>query len=1046
MTDDVLHHSDTLLQVSKQAFISEQECINTLLPHTEIFQKKSTAIFERAQHYVHNIRNKKTDSGVEGFLQQYGLDSEEGISIMCLAESLLRIPDADTANALIHDKLKDTEWEKYLGQGSSLFVNASTWGMLLTGKITDWGHSEGGVTSIVGKLIGKLGEPVVREALKKAMLILGGQFVLGDTIEHSLKKAHSLEKQGYLFSYDMLGEAACSMAQADAFYESYKNTISVISQSDIKHTELHKRPGISVKLSALHPRYELLHQKNIMKELLPRLKSLIGHAMHHDIAVSIDAEESRRFDLTLLIFQELLSDTAFRDYDGIGFVLQTYQKRALAVLDYLQTLAETHHKRIPLRIVKGAYWDSEIKHAQVLGLEDYPVFTRKSHTDISYLVCAKNALEHPTYFYPQFATHNALTIASILEIAEEKPFEFQRLFGMGETFFDQLVEKRPCRIYAPVGHHKELLPYLIRRILENSANTSFVNLVVDKNEPIGALLSSPIKKAEIREGEPHSDIPPPAEIYKNIRKNSVGFDLGNLYQTTEIQKKIAPFLRQSWNACSIVDGNEKQGSTVRITSPTQIDDDVGKATFAKKRHAQQAIDTAYKAWEHWNNTPVETRAATLEKTADLIEENRWEAIALCIREAGKTLADAIAEVREAADFCRYYAKCARDHFSTPLTLPSTTGENNQLFLHGKGVFVCISPWNFPLAIFTGQITAALAAGNTVIAKPAEQTPLIAHFVVKLMHKAGIPTDALHLLLGEGEKIGNTLVKDKRVSGIAFTGSTETARAINLKLAKREGPIPTLIAETGGQNAMIMDSTTLPEQAVHDVIASAFGSAGQRCSALRVLYVQDDIADTFIKLLDGAVEELMIGDPKNFATDIGPVIDYQAAKALTHHIETMKKKYTLLTSTPLPETLKGYFIAPHIFEIPSIEILSGEVFGPVLHVVRYKANNLNKIIEEINNTGYGLTFGLHSRIEEKAVYLSKKIHAGNHYVNRSMIGAVVGVQPFGGQGLSGTGPKAGGPHYLLRFANERTLTVNTAAVGGNVNLLNQDASPWGTYDI
>ena len=1019
-------------EISKKAFMGEKECVEELLKHTKIFQDAADSIFKKAEEYVSIIRKSDKTSGVENFISQYGLSKKEGVMIMCLAESLLRIPDSTTANALIHDKFIDTNWEKYLGNSKSIFVNSSTWGLMLTGGLVKLGKKEnsGSISKTIGSMVSRFSEPVIREALKKAMEILGTQFVVGNTIKKALAKGEILEGRGYMLSYDMLGEGARSEKQAEEFFNSYMEAAGEVGAVGTSK-KLFENPGISVKLSALSPSYELVKEREVMENLLPRLKEIIRVAMESNISISIDAEESRRLDISLKVYDELLKDKEFKSYDGIGFVLQAYQKRAIPVLDYLHDKAKAGNRRLAVRLVKGAYWDSEIKYAQELGLEGYPVFTRKSHTDVSYLACASKLLDAQKQFYPQFASHNALSVASILEVAGNKEFEFQRLFGMGESFYEQLIGKMPIRIYAPVGKYEELLPYLIRRLLENGANTSFVNLVVDEKEPIGEILKNPLKRAKKTGGSPREDIPIPKKLYKD-RKNSRGYDFGNSHHLSEISKKIN---NKNYRIGGIICGKELKGKEHEIKSPQDYKTTIGVAANTTKADIDKAIDAASKSFSKWNEMGVDARAKIIEKFADLLQKNEADILSLLVNEAGKTLKDSVSEIREAIDFCRYYAAKAREDF-VPKELVGPTGEKNQLHLEGKGVFACISPWNFPLAIFAGQVVAALVTGNTVIAKPAEQTPLIANLAIKLLLEAGVPNDVIHLIIGDGAKTGSQITSNEKIVGVAFTGSTETAKNINLSLAKRDGPIATLIAETGGQNAMIVDSTCLPEQAVDDIIISAFGSSGQRCSALRVLYLQDDIAGKVIELLKGAMEKLKIGNPADPETDIGPVIDWEARKNLRSHIEKMKKTAKLIYACE-PVELNGHFLEPHAFEIKSIDILTKEHFGPILHVVRYKSSDLEKVIEEINSSNFGLTFGLHSRIEGRMVEMLSKIKAGNIYVNRSMIGATVGVQPFGGMNLSGTGPKAGGPNYLHGFVNEKTFTVNVAAIGGNLELLTKE---------
>ena len=993
-----------LLDISRQAFRDEQACVHELLEHTAVFQEQGQAILERAEHYVEDIRSEDHLSGVEGFIHQYGLDNKEGVAIMCLAESLLRIPDSTTADALIHDKFKEADWEAHMQDEASLFVNAPTWGLMLTGGVVNLGDmTRDPIGKTLGKLASKLGEPVIRTALKHAMTILGKQFVLGTTIESALKKAEKLADQGYIFSFDMLGEGARSMEQADKFFEAYYHAITVLGQQNDPAKPLAEQSGISIKLSALHPRYEALQRERVMQELLLRVKELLQHAQKNHMIVSIDAEESWRLDLSLELYHTLLTDPLFKDYNGIGFVLQAYQKRAMPVLKFLVEQARLHQKIIPLRLVKGAYWDTEIKYAQEQGLEGYPVFTRKSHTDVSYLACAKYILEQGEIFYPQFATHNALTVASILENAGDRPFEFQRLYGMGEDFYDQQVKKRPVRIYAPVGSHKELLPYLIRRLLENGANSSFVNLVVDKEEPIGYLLTSPVGKAIAHDGLPREDIPLPQNIYTD-RLNSKGLDRGNYAHITYLQ--------------GVIDRNKEATWAVQE-----------KAT---PEDVSQAVKKAAESFPKWNGQPMNERADMADAIAQAIVDNRDELLGLLVYEAKKTVMDALMEIREAEDFCRYYAACARE-LAMPHSLPGPTGETNQLSYEGKGVFACISPWNFPLSIFTGQVVAALLAGNSVIAKPAEQTPCIAQFMVKLMHQAGVPKEVLQLVIGGG-KIGSMLVEQDGVDGVAFTGSTATARYIQAALAEREQtPIATMIAETGGQNAMIVDSTALLEQVVDDIVHSAFGCAGQRCSALRVAYIQEDIYLQLTALLAGAMQELKVGSAASLATDVGEIIDDEAQKVLQTHCKQIVAQTVGMATLSEKE---GIFTVPHAFAIENIDILEQEVFGPILHIISFASDQLDNVIRAINSTGYGLTCGIHSRIEERIAYITSHIRAGNIYINRGMTGAMVGTQPFGGMGLSGTGPKAGGPNYLKRFMVEKTCTNNVTAIGGNLVLLQQ----------
>ena len=1003
--------------ISSLAFMDETQAMKALLAQVKPLAAMEAAIMERAKAWTTEIREQGIGHGVEAFLNAYGLDTNEGVALMCLAEALLRIPDSITADALIRDTFEGREWSHYTGNTDWL-VNLSSWGLLLTGKVVDFGHDpHKGMMRVLKNLVAKTGEPLIRESLKKAMSLIGRQFVLGETVPDALKHSQPYQNKGYRFSYDILGEGARSDAQAKGYMQSYREGIALIGKSVPANTPLLEAPGISVKLSALHARYTLIKRERVMTELLPRMKEILLCAKEAGIAVSIDAEETSRLDIEMELFEQLLAEPAFKDWNGIGFVVQAYQKRAFYLIDWLAQRAEQYNRIIPVRLVKGAYWDSEIKWAQLNGLPSYPVFTRKEHTDVSYLACADKMLSYKGSFFPQFATHNIRTVSSIITLSEhygwgKDSFEFQRLHGMGEALHDKVVKRTanhqgwPSRIYAPVGAHKDLLAYLIRRLLENGANSSFVHLLMDSSKSAEDILADPVRATKSFATLYNPLIPLPPALYGKARTNSAGCDLGNEAQLSALLNGIAPFQ----------------------TKP------IPKVADMSVQVLGQALETAHNAFAEWEKTPVGQRAAALEKAADLLETHIHELIALCCNEAGKTLADGIAEIREAADFCRYYAAEARKLF-TPHILNGPAGESNILSMHARGVIACISPWNFPLAIFTGQVVAALVTGNCVIAKPAEQTPAIAKRAVELLHEAGIPRAVLQLACGAGETIGAALVADKRISGVVFTGSSETAQRIAASLATRGGALVPLIAETGGQNCMVVESSALHEQAVDDIVLSAFGSAGQRCSALRVLFVQDDIADELLALLAGAMQELQMGDPSKPDTDIGPVIDKKAQTILLAHIAAMKQSARLVASTPLPFGLEGHFVAPHAFEIKHISELKREIFGPVLHIVRFKNGTLEQVADQINATGYGLTFGVHSRIDDHIRLLLTRVRAGNLYVNRSMIGATVGVQPFGGEGYSGTGPKAGGPHYLLRFTTERTTTINIAAIGGNVSLLN-----------
>jgi len=1020
--------------------MDEQQAVQNLLRAADAGDAARGRIQARAKSLVEEIRRSTRGSeGLDAFLQEYELSNQEGVTLMCLAEALLRIPDAATADKLIKSKLMDADWEAHLGHSESLFVNASTWALMLTGRVIEMDRSIlSAPTDYLGKLVAKSGEPFIRQAMVQAMKIMGRQFVMGRTIDEALDRAKHDEAQGYRHSYDMLGEAAYTDADALNYLESYSQAIKAVGTAAAGRGVV-DAPGVSVKLSALFPRYELAQRRRVMDELLPRLMRLAKEAKEADIGLTIDAEEADRLDLSLDLLEAVSGDPSLVGWQGLGVVVQAYQKRAFSLIDWLQDMARRHDRRLMVRLVKGAYWDTEIKHAQELGLGGYPVFTRKASTDVSYLACARKLLAAPDAFYSQFATHNAHTLAAIMEFAGPAAYEFQRLHGMGEPLYDQIVGTDetavPCRIYAPVGSHEELLAYLVRRLLENGANSSFVNRIVDETAPVEEIIADPIDTVRGYTSVPHPKIPLPRDMFGRERDNSRGIDLADKAEL----RRLSDVMNGAPNTPPTEPIGAKNGGLLLVHNPADPGETVGTIQTASAADVANAIDAADQAFIGWDATPADQRAGMLEKAADAMEAATPELMALCIREAGKTLADGIAEVREAVDFLRYYAVRARVDFSHPQDLPGPTGESNQISLHGRGPFVCISPWNFPLAIFTGQVAAALAAGNTVLAKPAEQTPLIAARAIDILHGAGVPKDVVQLLAGDGASVGAALVGDRRIAGVAFTGSTETARVINQTLAGRDGPIVPLIAETGGQNAMFVDSTALPEQVVSDVVMSAFQSAGQRCSALRVLFVQDEIADRVIDLLRGATAELRVGNPARLETDIGPVIDADALAMLEKHRQRMENDGRLLCRAPLGgDTGNGYYFAPCAYEIDDIGLLEREVFGPVLHVIRYRAENLEHVIHSLNATGYGLTLGVHSRVDTTQEQIHKMVRSGNTYVNRNIIGAVVGVQPFGGQGLSGTGPKAGGPRYLHRFAVERSRSINTTAAGGNAALMSMGA--------
>jgi RHH-type proline utilization regulon transcriptional repressor/proline dehydrogenase/delta 1-pyrroline-5-carboxylate dehydrogenase len=992
-----------------------------------------------ARRLVAGLRAARSARGsLDAFVQEFDLSNREGVALMCLAEALLRIPDAETANRLIRDKIAGVDWMGHLGHADDPFVNASTWALMLTGRVIRLDHGDdSGPAARVERLIARLGEPVIRQAMIQAMRILGGQFVLGRTMAEALERAAGLERQGYRLSYDMLGEAARTRADADRHFARYVAAIEALAAAR-QGRELLAAPGLSVKLSALHPRFESGQRERVMRELAPRLRNLAVRAMQAGIGLTVDVEEADRLELTLDLMAAVLPDPALADWAGFGLAVQAYQKRALPVLEWLDDLAGRHGRRLMVRLVKGAYWDSEIKRAQERGLEGYPVFTRKAATDVNYLACARFLLARRQRFYPMFATHNAHTAAAVLALAgDRRGFEFQRLHGMGEGLFAQLLgpEGVPCRVYAPVGRHEDLLAYLVRRLLENGANSSFVNRIQDHHVPIEEVIADPVARLEGLRAKPHPRIPLPADLFQPQRRNSAGIDLDNPLELEALRAGLERAWAGSWQAAPMVAGRAPAGQGRPVRNPANHRHEVGTVFEADAADLEAALAAADAAFAGWAATPARARAGALDRAAALLERDRPELMALLIREAGKTIPDALAELREAVDFCRYYAAQARAEFERPQTLPGPTGELNQLSLHGRGVFACISPWNFPLAIFLGQVAAALAAGNCVIAKPAEQTPLIAAAAVRRLYEAGLPEAVLQLLPGSGDGLGARLVADARIAGVAFTGSVEVARRINRALAARPGPIVPLIAETGGINAMVVDSSALPEQVVDDVLTSAFRSAGQRCSALRLLLLQADIADRVLALLAGAAAELRVGDPSRIETDVGPVIDESARARLLDHARAMAGEARLLFELPLDaECCCGSFVAPRAFELTHPDQLRQEVFGPILHVVRWERGRLDQMLAAVAAGGYGLTLGVHSRIERTQQAICRRLPVGNQYVNRSMIGAVVGVQPFGGQGLSGTGPKAGGPRSLHRFAVERTLSVNTTAGGGNTALV------------
>jgi RHH-type proline utilization regulon transcriptional repressor/proline dehydrogenase/delta 1-pyrroline-5-carboxylate dehydrogenase len=967
--------------------------------------------------------------GIDDFLHEYSLSTKEGLALMVLAEALLRVPDNATADRLIEDKLKAADFSHHEVRSDSLLVSASTWALGLSARIIQAHETP---ESIAASLVGRLGLPAVRTATRQAMRLLGAHFVLGQSIGEALDRAAAHDTR---YSFDMLGEGARTAEDAERYFDAYAAAIAAIGRLG-GNRALPDRHGISVKLSALHPRFEAISRERVLRELVPRVIELARAAKTHDLNFTIDAEEADRLELTLEVTAQVLADASLAGWAGFGLAVQAYQKRSLAVIDWVIGLAEALDRRLMLRLVKGAYWDTEIKRAQERGLADYPVFTRKAMTDLSYLACLRRLLAARPRIFPQIATHNALTVATTVEEAGGvEGYEFQRLHGMGEALYEALLDDTPaaaCRVYAPVGGHRDLLAYLVRRLLENGANSSFVSVAADPRVAIADILKRPQSFIADVGSARHPRIPLPRDLYGAGRKNSAGVELGHRATLAALLSEVAAAPAESM-AAPLIDGIAVEGHRGSIVSP--IDGEaIGTVTVGDEAIVSSALAAAAAGFAAWNDTAVEVRAAALTRAADLLEQNRGRLIALLQREGGKTLDDAVAEVREAADFCRYYAGEARRTL-VPAAMPGPTGETNELRYRGRGAFVCISPWNFPLAIFTGQVAAALAAGNTVVAKPAEQTPLVAGAAVRLMHAAGVPASALHLVPGDG-RVGAQLVADRRVAGVAFTGSTEAARAINRALAAKTTPIVPLIAETGGINAMVVDATALPEQVTDDVVASSFRSAGQRCSALRLLCVQEDVADRVIEMIAGAAAELALGDPREPATHVGPVIDADAKARLDRWIADAETQGRAIfrhdRDRPLPQT--GTWVAPAILALDRARDLKEEVFGPVLHVVRWRTDELDTVIEDLAANGYGLTLGVHSRIDALVARVAARLPHGNVYVNRNMIGAVVGTQPFGGSGLSGTGPKAGGPNYVQRFALEQVVTINTAAAGGNASLL------------
>lgn len=1028
MSQDILNPIRHIIRTN--TLMPEDASVSYLLANNPLQDDVRATVEMTALEHVEQCRqNPDKQSLFDAFLQEYSLSSQEGVVLMCLAEALLRVPDSYTIDKLIAEKIHLGEWGQHIGKSNDLLVNAASAGLKLTDKILGKEQEyDGSPKGWFRSLINRVGEPVVRGATLQAMKFMGQQYVLGRDIKEAAKRGRKNNPRGTSFSFDMLGEGARTYADAQKYFEGYLGAIRTIGQHN-KDSDVYAADGISVKLSALHPRYEFSQHHKVLSELLPSVLKLAIEAKRCNIGFTIDAEEAARLDIELDVFEALAFAPELADWDGLGFVLQAYQKRAVFVIDWLIALARESQRKLMVRLVKGAYWDAEIKHAQEMGLDEFPVFTRKVNTDLSYQVCAGKLLGNSQHIYPQFATHNAYTVTLIMALAGEgnTHYEFQRLHGMGELLYGQVAKSTgkamPLRVYAPVGVHRDLLPYLVRRLLENGANGSFVNQFLDGKVPAASLVKSVESTLEALPGKRNSKIPLADDIFNAFgesRANSKGLDLDDPLIAEKLLHEVKELLTKPWQAGPIINGQMRTEQGKPVYSPADTNFVVGHCADVTCEEVDRALSAASAAQASWQQVGAVKRAEILDNIADLLEQQTPALTALISFEAGRTLGDGVSEVREAVDFCRYYALQIRQLVEQ---YPQQV-----LLKEGKGVFVCISPWNFPLAIFVGQVVAALAAGNAVIAKPAEQSPLIAAHAVKLMHQAGVPVEVLHLLTGIGREVGPILMADPRVAGVAFTGSTETAQLIQADLIKRGTTMPPFIAETGGQNVMIVDSTALPEQVIDDVIQSAFLSAGQRCSALRVLYVQEDIADNILNMLQGAIDALDVGKPWELKTDVGPVIDQTALQTLLAHCERMDKEAKIITKGVSGEICKtGHYFAPRVYELDNISQLKREVFGPILHVIRFKASQLSQVLADVNNTGYGLTLGIHSRIKHFADKVFAETRVGNTYINRNMVGAVVGVNPFGGHGLSGTGFKAGGPHYLLRFTN----LWHSSAIQGDV---------------
>ncbi|KAF3984680.1 MAG: bifunctional proline dehydrogenase/L-glutamate gamma-semialdehyde dehydrogenase PutA [Methylococcales symbiont of Hymedesmia sp. n. MRB-2018] len=1022
-------------KINQDTLADESVLLDRLLLNLTDYDAKKTQ--HRAKSMVKTLReNNKHQNLAAAFMQEYQLSCDEGLVLMSIAEALLRIPDQHTQDLFLQEKLTEADWHKHLHHSDSLMVNFVSQTLDITAKFErSLDLSEIQQQQVFSSLSARLGLPIIRTAVKQAMQQMAYQFVMAESIDKALDKAKV--NKDTLYSFDMLGEAALTLEDGQRYFNAYTEAIEYLAQQAQQH-DIYKNPNISIKLSALYPRYEALQQQLAIAQVSPKLLALCQQAFAAHITVTIDAEESERLALSLDIFYQVISHQSLQQWSGLGLTVQTYQKRAMATLHYLKRVSQQLHCKIPIRLVKGAYWDSEIKRAQVNGLINYPVFTDKAATDVCYLACTQYLLNHSNHFYPQFATHNAHTVAAIETMAgKHSMYEFQRLHGMGEQLYQTLSASAdrtmPCRIYAPVGIYQDLLPYLVRRLLENGANTSFINQLENPTIDITSIIADPVVQLKkLQKATAFCTLP--KDLFGNKRINSAGVNLADITIQQQIEQSLDQLQKQKHQAHPLLNGEVVIGVQHPIINPSNPNDEVGTVIFSDQASIDNAIESASFAFKTWRLSAAVERANILQKAANLIEQNRLELLSLCVREAGKTIADSLAEIREAVDFCRYYAQQAIDLFAQPIDLPGFTGEKNQLKQYGRGIFVCISPWNFPLAIFIGQISAALASGNTVIAKPASQTPLIAMRCIQILHEAGIPKNVLHFLPSDGAIIARYLLSDHRIAGVAFTGSNITAQSINQQLSNRLDIIP-LIAETGGQNVMIVDNSAYPEQLIKDVIHSSFNSAGQRCSALRVLFLPNQIADSIIERIIQVMQLLIIANPKKIATDIGPVISSQACKQLHEHVIAIKPDARKVFQLSLKDKKsRGNFFPPTVIELDDLSQLTEEHFGPILHVIRYDSDHIERVIEAVNHSGYGLTLGIHSRINHTIKQIVEQCKVGNIYINRNMISAVVGVQPFGGMGLSGTGPKAGGPYYLNRFSIEQTITTNNTAIGGDINLL------------